>query len=67
MPRDRYRSTMGRKVLVCPQCGSSDLYYEAGLLTGYKYHCKRCDYIGPLVIEKDLEEIDEESSGEHDT
>lgn len=58
---------MGRKVLVCPQCGSSDLYYEAGLLTGYKYHCKRCDYIGPLVIEKDLEEIDEESSGEHDT
>ncbi|MDD1768272.1 MAG: hypothetical protein LUQ27_06905 [Methanomassiliicoccales archaeon] len=57
---------MGRKVLVCPQCGSSDLYYEAGLLTGYKYHCKRCDYIGPLVIEKDLEEIDEESSREHD-
>ncbi|MBC7108556.1 MAG: TFIIB-type zinc ribbon-containing protein [Methanomassiliicoccales archaeon] len=44
-----------KKILVCPQCGSSDLYYEAGLLTGYKYHCKRCNYIGPFVIEIDVE------------
>ncbi|MGD0056723.1 MAG: TFIIB-type zinc ribbon-containing protein [Methanomassiliicoccales archaeon] len=57
---------MGRKVLVCPECGSPDLYYEAGLLTGYKYHCKRCDYIGAFVIEKDMDEIEEERSGEHD-
>ncbi|HIH00765.1 TPA: hypothetical protein HA259_01550 [Thermoplasmata archaeon] len=42
-------------VLTCPQCGSADLYYEAALITGYKYHCKKCGYIGPFVIEKDLE------------
>jgi len=43
-------------VLTCPQCGSADLYYEAGLITGYKYHCKKCQYIGAFVIEKDIEE-----------
>ncbi|MEM4729784.1 MAG: hypothetical protein QXH42_08535 [Thermoplasmata archaeon] len=42
----------GRKVLRCPQCGSRELYYEAGLITGYKYHCKRCQYMGPLVIQE---------------
>jgi hypothetical protein len=31
------------------------LYYEAGLITGYKYHCKKCQYIGSFVIEKDIE------------
>jgi transcription elongation factor Elf1 len=45
-----------RKVLTCPQCGSADLYYEAALITGYKYHCKRCGYIGAFVVEKELEE-----------
>jgi len=44
----------GRKVLTCPQCGSGRLYYEAGLMTGYKYHCKGCDYIGTFVIEKEI-------------
>ncbi|MEW5936398.1 MAG: hypothetical protein AB1665_01075 [Candidatus Thermoplasmatota archaeon] len=44
-----------RTVLTCPHCGSSDLYYEAGLVTGYKYHCKRCHYIGALVLEKKVE------------
>lgn len=37
----------------CPQCGSTHLYYEAGMTTGKKYHCKDCDYIGALVFEKD--------------
>lgn len=44
-----------KKLLTCPHCGSSDLYYEAGLITGYKYHCKKCHYIGPLVIEIEVE------------
>lgn len=43
-----------RKILVCPQCGGTELYYETGLITGYKYHCKNCDYIGAFVIEKDV-------------
>lgn len=49
-----------RSVLTCPQCGSADLYYEAGLITGYKYHCKKCDYIGAFVVEKDM---DDEQNG----
>ncbi len=45
------KAVRGRGVLRCPQCGSRELYYEAGLITGYKYHCKKCQYIGPLVIQ----------------
>ena len=41
--------------LLCPQCRSPDLYYEAGLVTGYKYHCRKCNYVGTFVIEKDVE------------
>ena len=44
------------KVLTCPECGSADLYYENALITGYKYHCKKCGYIGAFVIEKQIEE-----------
>jgi len=44
-----------RKRLTCPQCGGHELYYEAGLITGYKYHCKDCDYIGAFVIEEDVD------------
>jgi hypothetical protein len=44
----------GVTTLTCPECGSHDLYYEAGLHTGRKYHCKRCDYIGALVIEESI-------------
>jgi len=55
LARDKKRA---RGVLTCPQCGSADLYYEAGLITGYKYHCKKCNYIGAFVIEKDLDDAD---------
>ena len=44
-----------RKILLCPACGGNELYYENALITGHKYHCKDCDYIGALVIEQDLE------------
>ncbi|NPV61548.1 MAG: hypothetical protein HPY61_02780 [Methanotrichaceae archaeon] len=42
---------------VCPVCGSSELYYEMGGYTGKIYHCKNCDYVGPLVVEADEEMI----------
>jgi len=45
----------GATALTCPQCGSHDIYYEAGLYTGRKYHCKKCDYIGAFIIEQSLE------------
>jgi len=47
-----------RRVLTCPQCGSADMYYEAALITGYKYHCKKCNYIGAFVIEKEVDDAD---------
>ena len=43
------------RALTCPQCGSTDLYYEAGLIGGYVYHCKDCDYVGVFVIEREFE------------
>ncbi len=46
------------RVLECPQCHGTDLYYEAGLITGYKYHCKTCGYIGVFVIEREIEPPD---------
>jgi len=53
-----------KKVLTCPECGSASLYYEAGLVTGYKYHCKDCDYIGSFVIEKEVPQPKKKSNGQ---
>ena len=54
--KDKGDTRKRRRVLTCPQCGSADLYYEAALITGYKYHCKNCNYIGAFVVEKMVEE-----------
>ncbi len=59
------------KLLQCPQCGSTDVHYEAGLITGYKYHCKNCHYIGAFIIEREVEpgegseKTEGTESGEH--
>lgn len=45
-----------KRVLRCPQCGGTNIYYENALITGYKYHCKDCDYMGALIIEEDVVE-----------
>ncbi|MGA1793075.1 MAG: hypothetical protein ACMUHM_03920 [Thermoplasmatota archaeon] len=39
----------------CPECMGTELYYEGGFMTGYKYHCKNCDYVGSFVIEKQVD------------
>ncbi len=52
------------RILECPQCHGADLYYEAGLITGYKYHCKTCNYIGVFVIERDVEVPERESGSD---
>ncbi len=48
---------MARKVRVlhCPSCKSTDVTYEAGLITGQKYRCARCGYVGSFIIERDVE------------
>jgi predicted RNA-binding Zn-ribbon protein involved in translation (DUF1610 family) len=48
--------TATMKVLQCPQCGSTDIYYEAGMITGQKYHCNKCNYVGSFVIEREMPE-----------
>lgn len=51
----RNRRMSGNKGMkeVCPVCGSSELYYETGGSVGKVYHCKDCNYIGPLIVEAD--------------
>ncbi|MFO7792499.1 MAG: hypothetical protein R6W73_05900 [Candidatus Saliniplasma sp.] len=47
---------ISKSIKRCPNCGSTDIVSVAGMMTGYKYHCRECDYVGVLVIEEDLEE-----------
>jgi len=35
----------------CPQCGGTELSFETAMLTGNRYHCLDCDYVGALVVE----------------
>ncbi|MCI4344142.1 MAG: hypothetical protein L3J87_00750 [Thermoplasmata archaeon] len=49
------RRPRGRSVKVCPQCGSARIVMEAGFITGQRYHCLACDYIGSLILETDLD------------
>ena len=46
------------RILFCPHCGSTEIYYEIGGITGQIYHCHKCDYVGALVIEEELDELD---------
>ncbi len=45
------KRTHGRRILVCPVCGSIEITYYMGLKTGYQYQCKSCNYVGALVLE----------------
>ncbi|KXS41815.1 MAG: hypothetical protein AWU59_1915 [Methanolobus sp. T82-4] len=47
-------SEAGETMQVCPVCGSTDLYYEAGGVEGL-YHCKYCGYIGSFVVDANEE------------
>jgi hypothetical protein len=38
----------------CPKCGSTSIDFYAGGLTGV-HHCKKCGYLGPIVLEEDIE------------
>ena len=42
-------------VLICPDCGSTNVTYYMGLKTGVQYQCKDCDYVGTFIIEQDKE------------
>jgi len=43
-------------VKVCPECHSPRIIMDAGHITGQKYHCLACDYVGSLILEVDVED-----------
>jgi transposase-like protein len=48
------RRQRGRRMLVCPKCGSGNVSLIAGSIVGQVYHCQKCDYVGSLVLEVDV-------------
>ena len=50
-------------MLICPQCGSKELYLETGGIMGDIYHCKKCTYIGNFVIEGEEDMAEEIEQG----
>jgi len=53
--RSRARENVPKEttVLVCPVCGSDEIDFELGLLTG-QYKCLRCHYFGAFVLKRDV-------------
>jgi hypothetical protein len=31
------------------------------MITGQKYHCAKCGYVGPFVVERDLDALEREA------
>jgi hypothetical protein len=50
------RRPRGRSILVCPKCLSPRIALIAGSIVGQVYRCSACDYVGSLVLERDLPE-----------
>ena len=48
------RHPRGKKLLRCPSCLSDRVVMEVGFITGQKYRCETCGYVGPLILESDL-------------
>jgi len=53
-----HRRPRGKSILLCPQCGSERIVLDAALITGQRYHCLACDYLGAFVVERDLKDLD---------
>ncbi len=47
------------KIKICPKCGSTHIHYVAGMVTGEKYICEDCGYIGSFILEIDEEDYEE--------
>lgn len=50
------RRTRGKRILVCPQCQSGQIVQATGGITGAVYQCLRCNYVGALVLEIEVDE-----------
>jgi predicted RNA-binding Zn-ribbon protein involved in translation (DUF1610 family) len=45
-----------KKVKICPVCKTKNITLWMGAKLGILYYCKSCGYVGPLVVEEDVEE-----------
>ena len=41
-------------VLVCPDCGNTNIVWEGGYITGQKYHCVDCHYRGSFILKREV-------------
>ncbi|MBU1974916.1 MAG: hypothetical protein KKG59_00775 [Nanoarchaeota archaeon] len=41
------------KPIFCPKCGSPDIHPAMGGMLG-TYQCKKCGYVGTLIIQKEF-------------
>ena len=51
-----YRKMEKNKVIVCPICFGSRIDLFLGGYAGKIYRCLDCGYVGPIVLEMELEE-----------
>ncbi len=47
------------RLKICPKCGSTNIYYEGGMMMGEIYKCNDCGYIGSLILEIDEKDYEE--------
>ncbi len=47
------KSSDNINIKYCPKCKTANLDMYSGFMTG-AYYCKKCGYLGTLVIEKSL-------------
>lgn len=45
------------KMRRCLICGSEEVFLWLGGSIGSLYHCADCDYVGPVVVETDLQQV----------
>ena len=44
------------KIKTCPKCGSTDIGMDRMIgIIGNRYKCGKCDYVGDIIIEQDIE------------
>jgi hypothetical protein len=47
----------------CLVCGSEEVFLWLGGSIGSLYHCTDCNYVGPVVIETDTQQLFEDQFG----
>jgi len=43
------------KIEICPVCKGDDIHLHMGGQIGMLYKCNKCGYVGPIILEKEVE------------